>query len=199
MTFLEVHPIMKTYRSIINQLLLSTSLFIMLSLPVLSQTIYTINDPEELADRTYVPGDEIVLANGNYDTDERIDFVANGTADMPIVFRAESPGGVKFTGGLKMNIGGDYVIVDGFHWQGGIGANNFIQFRDGTDYANHSTIRNCVIDGLRIGPDDIADDMANNSISKHRWIVLYGTYNTCLLYTSPSPRDRTRSRMPSSA
>ena len=26
-----------------------------------------------------------------------------------------------------------------------------------------------------------------------------GMYNTCLLYTSPSPRDRTRSRMPSSA
>ena len=24
-------------------------------------------------------------------------------------------------------------------------------------------------------------------------------YRTCLLYTSPSPRDRTRSRMPSSA
>ena len=24
-------------------------------------------------------------------------------------------------------------------------------------------------------------------------------YSTCLLYTSPSPRDRTRSRMPSSA
>ena len=24
-------------------------------------------------------------------------------------------------------------------------------------------------------------------------------YNACLLYTSPSPRDRTRSRMPSSA
>jgi len=26
-----------------------------------------------------------------------------------------------------------------------------------------------------------------------------GTLNSCLLYTSPSPRDRTRSRMPSSA
>ena len=26
-----------------------------------------------------------------------------------------------------------------------------------------------------------------------------GAVNTCLLYTSPSPRDRTRSRMPSSA
>ena len=26
-----------------------------------------------------------------------------------------------------------------------------------------------------------------------------GMFNVCLLYTSPSPRDRTRSRMPSSA
>ena len=30
------------------------------------------------------------------------------------------------------------------------------------------------------------------------YIALY-TPNDCLLYTSPSPRDRTRSRMPSSA
>ena len=28
---------------------------------------------------------------------------------------------------------------------------------------------------------------------------LIGNYGVCLLYTSPSPRDRTRSRMPSSA
>ena len=27
----------------------------------------------------------------------------------------------------------------------------------------------------------------------------YGEYNVCLLYTSPSPRDRQKSRMPSSA
>ena len=29
--------------------------------------------------------------------------------------------------------------------------------------------------------------------------LLQGQYMICLLYTSPSPRDRTRSRMPSSA
>ena len=29
--------------------------------------------------------------------------------------------------------------------------------------------------------------------------IIEDTVNTCLLYTSPSPRDRTRSRMPSSA
>ena len=28
---------------------------------------------------------------------------------------------------------------------------------------------------------------------------LFGKFDSCLLYTSPSPRDRTRSRMPSSA
>ena len=30
-------------------------------------------------------------------------------------------------------------------------------------------------------------------------LLFAGAYVTCLLYTSPSPRDRTRSRMPSSA
>ena len=29
--------------------------------------------------------------------------------------------------------------------------------------------------------------------------IVHAVYSNCLLYTSPSPRDRTRSRMPSSA
>ena len=33
----------------------------------------------------------------------------------------------------------------------------------------------------------------------HAIIFMLGISYTCLLYTSPSPRDRTRSRMPSSA
>ena len=35
--------------------------------------------------------------------------------------------------------------------------------------------------------------------SKKLGIQILDTQSTCLLYTSPSPRDRTRSRMPSSA
>ena len=34
---------------------------------------------------------------------------------------------------------------------------------------------------------------------KRAFSLLQERYNVCLLYTSPSPRDRTRSRMPSSA
>ncbi len=147
------------------------------TLPLFSQTIYNISNPEELGDQLYVAGDEIILANGVYDSDERIKLIGNGTVNNPIIFRAESPGGVIFTGGLPLNIGADHAVIDGFHWQGGFGASNFIQFRNGTDYANHSTIQNCVIDGLAIDPEDMTEDIENNSITKHRWVVLYGTYN----------------------
>lgn len=146
---------------------------------VFSQTTHNINDPEDLTalSATLAAGDTVILADGTYTSDERIKFSpTTGTADLPITFKSATPGGVKFTGGLQMNIGGDYVVVDGFHWQGGYGASNFIQFRDGSVYANHSTIQNCVIDGLALSPDDIADDGAT-SITKHRWVVLYGTYN----------------------
>ena len=150
--------------------------FLFNSFTVISQTTYNISNPQDLENQTYIAGDVIILADGTYNTDARIDFVGNGTSANPITFRAQTPGGVKFTGGLQMNIGGDYVVVDGFHWQGGYGASNFIQFRNGSDYANHSTIQNCAIDGLGIHPDDIEVD----SIVKHRWIVLYGTYNTVI-------------------
>ena len=50
-------------------------------------------------------------------------------------------------------------------------------------------------------------NILNNKVENCNWLDLFsGTgaisceaYNHCLLYTSPSPRDRTRSRMPSSA
>lgn len=144
-----------------------------------SQTTYNISNPQDLESNTYVAGDVIILEDGIYNSDERIDFMGNGTAENPITFRAATPGGVIFSGGLQMNIGGDYLVVDGFHWKGGYGASNFIQFRNGSDYANHSTIQNCAIDGLALSPDDIADD-GTTSITKHRWIVLYGTYNTVI-------------------
>ena len=42
---------------------------------------------------------------------------------------------------------------------------------------------------------------ATTSVLELEQAIEAGTYeiNACLLYTSPSPRDRTRSRMPSSA
>ena len=50
------------------------------------------------------------------------------------------------------------------------------------------------------GQDGEKDTMSNNVLLKD-WTGPYGGVPpwSCLLYTSPSPRDRTRSRMPSSA
>ena len=48
-------------------------------------------------------------------------------------------------------------------------------------------------------------DINGDDVADHKEVLLtgFGIYDThagpCLLYTSPSPRDRTRSRMPSSA
>ena len=64
-----------------------------------------------------------------------------------------------------------------------------------------------VIDGdtIRIKENKIRlygiDAPENNQIcSKLRaYLIVFGCIDTCLLYTSPSPRDKRQSRMPSSA
>lgn len=169
-------------------------LIIMLfKLSAFSQTTYEIDSPEDLSNVIYEPGDVIILKNGIYTTDERMKFIGSGTAENPVVFRAETPGGVIFTAGPQLTIGGEtddttgekiatgeYLVVDGFYWKGGYGASNFIEFRNGDDYAHHSTIQNCVIDGLGIEPSELEEDLADEQIPKHRWIVLYGTYNSVI-------------------
>ena len=45
-------------------------------------------------------------------------------------------------------------------------------------------------------PEDILEPIGNEMVDNY---MEYKSSRNCLLYTSPSPRDRTRSRMPSSA
>ena len=47
--------------------------------------------------------------------------------------------------------------------------------------------------------DDIIMGTRRLGISVEGYFQRFGKFSICLLYTSPSPRDRTRSRMPSSA
>ena len=51
-------------------------------------------------------------------------------------------------------------------------------------------------------PDSVFDTLCPDGIARNVWYHFANAtdaVNSCLLYTSPSPRDRTRSRMPSSA
>ena len=53
------------------------------------------------------------------------------------------------------------------------------------------------IDGIALTKLDVLDNLESIKICTNYGAINYDTF--CLLYTSPSPRDRTRSRMPSSA
>ena len=183
-TITSLTPYYKNHKIIESYLIL---VFLFVFQCIIAQETYNITDPESLSNLTLNPGDIVILQDGVYDSDARIKFKAgtSGTGALPITFRPQTPGGVKFTGGLKMSIGGDYLIIDGFHWKGGFGASNFIEFRDGYTYSNYSKIQNCAIDGLQVDPDDLE----TGTSVKHRWIVLYGTNNTvinCSFMNKPS-------------
>ena len=155
--------------------------WIVFILPLISfATDYNINSVDEFNDLNLSAGDNVIWQDGTYSSDERIQFLGSGTANNPITLRAETPGGVIFTGGLQMDIAGSYLVVDGFYWNGGFGASNFIQFRNGTTYAQNCTIQNCAINGLRAEPGDAGEALAEGAIIKHRWIVLYGNFNNVL-------------------
>ena len=46
---------------------------------------------------------------------------------------------------------------------------------------------------------ECADDWVSKQVTTAGLIKYYEAYYSCLLYTSPSPRDKRQSRMPSSA
>ena len=57
-------------------------------------------------------------------------------------------------------------------------------------------IRASIVSYLQTRPEFSDYEFEGSTLS---YLIDILAYNTCLLYTSPSPRDRTRSRMPSSA
>jgi len=141
-----------------------------------AQMTYEIDDLGDFP-QSLNAGDIVTIADGDYDSDGSLNISGNGTEASPIIIKPTTPGGVTFTGGLRLNISGSYVIVDGFYWNGGYGASNFISFRDGSNNAaQNCTIQNCAINNLGVNPDDVE---VGTSI-KHRWVVLYGNHNNVL-------------------
>ena len=132
-------------------------------------TEYTVDSDSEFNNLTLVAGDVVTWSNGTYsDQDIRWDGQV-GTAENPIILKAETPGGVIFTGESQIYFFGTYLIVDGFYWKGGDGASNHIEFRrsgSNTDFGINCTLRNCAFDNLVTSETD-----------KSRWIVLYGENN----------------------
>ena len=69
-----------------------------------------------------------------------------------------------------------------------------IKTKEGLVFASDSRT-NAGMDNVNIYSKMFTHDVDDRTI----FIVTSGNLGTCLLYTSPSPRDRQKSRMPSSA
>ncbi len=130
---------------------------------------YTVSSDDEFNNLDLVAGDIVTWLDGTY-SDQEIKWSGQtGTASSPIFLKAETPGGVVFTGTSKINFYGSYLIVDGFYWKGGNGESDHIEFRRGgsdSDFGMNCTIRNCAFDNL-----------FTQEPNKSRWIVLHGSGN----------------------
>jgi poly(beta-D-mannuronate) lyase len=112
-------------------------------------------------------GDTVVIKSGNYLNCNLI-ISAKGTARQPIVFMAQVPGGVHFTGNSYLHITGTYITVSGVVFKNGFAGKNHVwQFSHGKEVANNSRITASSIQSF------------NNPLrlDENHWLTLSGKNN----------------------
>jgi poly(beta-D-mannuronate) lyase len=67
---------------------------------------------------TAQPGDTLTMQSGTW-SDARIVFQGNGTADNPVLLRAEAYGSVVIAGASNLRIAGNYLVVSGLSFKSG--------------------------------------------------------------------------------
>jgi len=122
------------------------------------------------------PGDSIIWKDGNY-LDVKINFspLNNGTREFPIFFKAQTAGKVSFSGSSQLFIGGNYLLVEGFLFEGNCTLNNsenVIDFKSKdkkvNSEANHCRLTNCAI---------INYSQTEDSGIRNYYVNLLGSYN----------------------
>ena len=112
-------------------------------------------------------GDTVVIKSGNYLNCNLI-ISAKGTAGQPVVFMAQVPGGVHFTGYSYLHITGTFITVSGVVFKDGYAGKNHVwQFSHGKEVANNSRITASSIQSF------------NNPLrlDENHWLTLSGKNN----------------------
>ena len=127
----------------------------------------------------------------NYDFS---DAVNNGNTKVVLFFNA----------GVETGTTNDVYYIDDVKWSSTLSIKNSRKISELTSYPNpvEDMIRiesNFNIDSFIILDVQGRSLLSQKDINKKSIEIDISMLNSCLLYTSPSPRDRTRSRMPSSA
>ncbi len=132
-----------------------------------SSVRYVSSAAELAALGTLAAGDVVVWRDGVYDG-ETVRLKGSGRADAPVILRAETPGGVRFTGTSRLSIEGAYAEAEGFWWQDP----EPVQGRAVVTFAKGSA--GCVLRDCAVTGDATAEDAATDT----KWVSLYGTRNT---------------------
>ena len=112
-------------------------------------------------------GDTVVIKSGNY-LNCNLLLSSKGTAQSQVIFMAEKPGTVFFTGNSYLHITGTYITVSGVVFKNGYAGKNHIwQFSHGKEVANNSRITASSIQSF------------NNPLrlDENHWLTLSGKNN----------------------
>ena len=114
------------------------------------------------------PSDILTMTDGDW-TNQRIQFAGNGTSGSPITLRAQTPGQVVLNGNSKINISGDWLVVDGLNFEGGALAadDHVVEFRGSQGEATNSRLTNSAI--VDYNPASVD--------TRYFWVSLYGQNN----------------------
>jgi poly(beta-D-mannuronate) lyase len=113
------------------------------------------------------PGDEFVLADGAWN-DKTIELHAIGTAEAPVMLRAQSPGKVILTGRSALKFSGRHVVVSGLHFHNVIETSEVVQFRTSSkSLAEHCRLTNC----------EVTSDLPAAKDIEQKWVSIYGKHN----------------------
>ncbi|NNE90246.1 MAG: alginate lyase [Verrucomicrobiales bacterium] len=121
------------------------------------------------------PGTEIIVANGSY-PNHNLAITAEGTKDAPVVIRAQTPGGVIFSGQSALKLRGRFVVLSGFHFKDGFSPEKYVVELDG----ENCRLTQTVIEGYNPSDPEKED----------KWISLKGQnlqVDSCTFLNKTSP------------
>lgn len=132
-------------------------------------TVNNLNEFEQALSKSKA-GDVIVWKDGKYE-DIKINFKENGTAENPIVLKAQTAGKVSFLGNSQLLLSGNYLQVEGFLFEEKCtlaDKEHVIGFAIGSKEAHHSKINNCAM---------LNYTHAESTGKTNYYVNLVGTYN----------------------
>ncbi len=114
------------------------------------------------------PGDQIIMSSGTW-KNAQIKFYGEGTENKPITLKAEKAGETIIEGASFLHLGGEYLIVEGLHFQNGFTPNSsVISYQIGKDStAFHCRITECVLE----------DFSKPSRLTNDSWISFFGRHN----------------------